>query len=212
MRQVAAVVRREVEIEVAGREAVTTVVPFVLAAVLLAWLAMGPVPAVLRTVAPGSVWLVLLFAAPALARGVAAAERDEGTWDLMRGLLSPATLVAGKVGALWLQYLLTWGLAAALVTLMFPAPLPWTALVAAPLGTLGLAGLTVAFGALLVGERRRGGLLSVLLLPLALPVLLAGVALGVPGREAFPWLALLVGYDVLVSAALWAVAPVLLEE
>ena len=212
MSTVLTLVRRELRLEAAGREATTTVLPFVLAAVLLAGLAMGPSRDVLEAVAPGVIWLVVLFAAPALARSVAAAERDEGAWDPLRGLVPPVALLAGKIGGLWLHYLVTWGVAAALVTIMFPAPMPWPGLVAGPVGTLGLAALTVAFGVLLVGARRRAGLLAVLLLPLALPVLLAGVTMGTPGQDHMPWTVLLVGYDVLVLVTVWAVHPALLEE
>ena len=79
------------------------------------------------------------------------------------------------------------------------------ALVAGPLGALGLAALTTAFSALLVGERRRAGLLAVLLLPLSVPVLLAGSTLADPDRGGVAWLALLVGYDALVLITVWAV-------
>ncbi len=212
MSAVLTLVRREARLEASGREATTTVLPFVLAAVLLAGLAMGPARDVLQTVAPGVTWLVVLFAVPTLARGVAAAERDEGTWDCLRGLVSPVTLLAGKVAGLWLHYLATWAVAAVLVAVMFPAPMPRSALVAGPLGTLGLAALTVAFGALLVGTRRRTGLLAVLLLPLSLPVLLAGVTMGTAGQDHTPWTVLLLGYDVLVLVTVWAVHPALLEE
>jgi heme exporter protein B len=180
--------------------------------VLLAGLAFGPVPQTLAAVAPGTVWLVTLLAAAPLARGVAAAEQDEGCWDLLRVLVPPTQLLAGKLAGLWLHLLLTWGLAAGLVAVVFPAPLPLAALIAGPLGTLGLAAVTVAFGTLLAAGRRRAGLISVLLLPSGLPVLVAGTALGVPGPSATPWLALLVAYDVLMVAATWAVFPVLLEE
>ena len=107
MSTVLTLVRRELRLEAAGREATTTVLPFVLAAVLLAGLAMGPARDVLETVAPGVVWLVVLFAAPALARSVAAAERDEGAWDPLRGLVPPVALLVGKIGGLWLHYLVT---------------------------------------------------------------------------------------------------------
>lgn len=212
MTTVLTLVRRELRLEAAGREATTTVLPFVLAAVLLSGLAMGPSREVLVTVAPGAAWLVVLFAAPALARSVAAAERDEGTWDTLRGLVSPGALLAGKIGGLWVHYLVTWAVAAGLVTVMFPAPMPWPGIVAGPVGTLGLAALTTAFGALLVGSRRRAGLLAVLLLPLALPVLLAGATMATPGSDHTPWTLLLLGYDFLVLVTVWAVHPALLEE
>ncbi len=212
MRAATLVVRRELTLESVGRDASATVVPFIIAGVLMAGLAMGPVPRVLETVAPAVTWLVVLFATPTLARSVAAAERDEGTWDMLRGLVGPGALVAGKIGGLWVHLLVAWGLTATLVALMFPAPLPAAAVLAGPLGTLGLAALTTAFGALLVGERRRAGLLAVLLLPLSLPVLLAGSALATPGGGQTAWLALLVGYDALILVAVWAVCPTLLEE
>ena len=212
MRTALVLVGREARLEASGREATTTILPFVLAAVLLAGLAMGPSRELLQSVGPGVTWLVVLFAAPALARSVAAVERDEGAWDTLRGLVPPLTLLAGKVGGLWLHYLVTWGVAAVLVTAMFPAPMPWPGLVAGPLGTLGIAALTVAFGALLVGSRRRTGLLAVLLLPLALPVLVAGVSMSAPGGQHAPWALLLLAYDLLVLVTVWAVHPALLEE
>ncbi|MBI1759073.1 MAG: heme exporter protein CcmB [Actinobacteria bacterium] len=205
-------VTREVGIEVAGREATTAVAPFVLVAVLLAGLAFGPAPQILAAVAPGTIWLVTLLAAAPLARGVAAAEQDEGCWDLLRLLVSPTQLLAGKLAAMWLHLLITWALTAALVAVVFPAPFPLAAIVAGPLGALGLAAVTVAFGTLLAAGRRRSGLLSVLLLPSGLPVLVAGTAVGLPGSAGMPWLALLVAYDVLMVVATWAVFPVLLEE
>lgn len=205
-------VTREIRIEAAGRDVASTVAPFVVAAVLLAGLGFGPSPRVLTAVGPGTVWLVVLFAAAPIARGVAAAERDEGAWDLLRALTPDAGLLAGKTAGLWLQFVLTWLLALALVTVVFRVPVNAAALAAGPLGTLGLAALTTAFGALLVAEQARSGLLMVLLLPAALPVLLAGVAVMLPGAPPAPWLALLVAYDVLVLAVLWAIGPALLEE
>lgn len=212
MSTVAILLRRELRLEAAGREVTSTVAPFVLAAVVLAGLGMGPARDTLVAVAPGVVWLVVLFAAPVLARGVAAAERDEGTWDLLRGLASPSALLAAKVAGLWLHFLVTWAAAATLVALMFPAPMSGAAVLAGVLGTLGLAALTATFGILLVHARRRVGLLAVLLLPLALPVLLAGVTMGTVEGQRAPWLILLIGYDLLVVVTAWAVHPALLEE
>jgi heme exporter protein B len=206
------VAARDIAVEATGREAVTTVFPFVVAAVLLAGLGFGPGPDVLVTVAPGLVWLVVLFAAVPLARGVAAAERSEGCWDLLRAVISPTSLWAGKILALWLWLLVTWTLATVLLLGLFGAAFTSATLLAGPLGTLGLAALTVAFGVLLAAAERRGGLLGVLLLPAGLPALLAGVQVSTPGAGGWRWLALLVAYDLVTLAATWAVFPVLLEE
>jgi heme exporter protein B len=205
-------VARELRLELAGREALTTVAPFAAAAVLLAGLAFGGGEVVLAAVAPGVVWFVLLLAAAPLARLVTAAERAEGSWDLLRGLAGPTALLAGKTGGLWVQFGLVWLLVQGLSAVLFPVVPRWPALLAGPLGTFGLAVLTVAFGAVLSGAPRRSGLLAVLVLPAALPVLLAGTVLGTPDAPVSPWLALLAGYDLLVAAALWAVGPALMEE
>jgi len=203
---------REVALEAAGRELITVVPPFVLAAVLLSGLGFGPRPDVLRTVAPALSWLVVLFAAVPLARGVAAAEREEGCWNLMRALGSPSALFAGKVAALTLWLAATWGGAAVLVAALLDAPMTAAGALAGALGAVGLAVLVVMFGVTLAGAQRRNGLLSVLLCPAALPVLLAGAQAATPGVDARPWLGLLAAFDVIGLAVAWAMFPVLMEE
>lgn len=208
----ARITAREVAVEAAGRDIVTVVAPFVAAATLLAGLAFGPAPEVLTAVAPGLSWLVVLFAAAPLARGVAAAERDEGCWDLLRTLAPATALFGGKLLGLWLWLAATWGVASLLTVGLFAAPLSWASLPAGLLGALGLAAVTVTFGTVLVGAQARSGLLAVLLLPAALPVLLAGAQASAPEGNPIPWLGLLVAYDLVTLALAWAVFPVLLEE
>jgi heme exporter protein B len=212
MSRVGAVVRREVALEAAGREIVTVVPSLVGGALILAGLAFGPRPDVLAATAPGLPWLLTLFAAVPLARGVAAAEREEGCWDLLRALLSPGELLAGKVVALWLWLAATFGLAAFLVAVLFNASLSLAGLAGGVLGTLGLAALTVSFGAVLGGGERRPALLFVLLCPAGLPALLAGTQTAVPDGHALPWLVLLVAFDAIALALAWSTFPVLLEE
>lgn len=206
------VAARDVAVERSGREAIVAAVPLVVAAVLLAGLGFGPRPDVLVAVAPGLSWLVVLFAAVPLARGVADAERAEGCWDLLRALVAPTWLLAGKLLALWLWLAIVWALATILAMGLFNAPVAAGAVVAGPLGTLGLAGVTVTFGTVLAGAQRRGGLLAVLLLPAALPTLLAGTQASTAGVAPLPWLALLVAYDLVTLAVAWAVFPFVLEE
>lgn len=210
--QAARIARRDVAVEVAGREAAVAVLPFVLAALLLGGLGFGPDPLRLAAVGPGLVWLVVLVSAVPLARGVAAAERDDGCWDLLRTQVHPSALLAGKVAVLWAWLALTWLVAAALAAGALGAPLTAAAAAGGILGTAGLAAVTTVLGVLLADSAERGGLLAVLVLPVALPALLAGVQAATPGVEALPWLALLVVYDVLAVTVAWAVFPVLLEE
>lgn len=204
--------RRELRVAAAGREATTVVVPFVVAAVVLAGLGFGPRPDVLSAVAPGLSWLVVLFAAVPLTRGVAAVERDEGCWDLLRALVPATVLWGGKLTAMWLWLAATWTVATLLVAVLFAGPLPAVSPLAGGLGTLGLAAVTVTFGTVLAEAPSRSGLLAVLLLPAGLPALLAGTQAMTPGVGPQPWLALLAAYDAVALAVAWAVFPLLLEE
>lgn len=212
MRTVLRVAGRDVAVEAAGRHLTVTVLPFAAAAALLAGLAFGPDPGVLQAVAPGLLWVLVLFGAVPLARGVAAAEREEGCWDLLRALVSPTALLAGKVLALWGWLLAVWAVSGLLVAALFGVTPAAAALVGGPLAVFGLAVLTTLYGTLL-GARQDGaeGLLAVLVLPASVPLLLAGTQLS-SGAPAAPWLGLLLAYDAVLWTATWAVFPIALEE
>lgn len=210
--QALAVLRREVAVERAGREALVTTAPFAAAFVVLAGLAFGPSPSDLADTAAGSIWLAVLVAAVPLARTVGAVEVNEDSWDLLRGLVGPGPLFAGKLLAVWSALALTWLLTAALVTVLFDTRLPLSATWAGLLGTLAVAALTTALGVLVASGVRRRGLLSALLLPVGLPGLLAGTQLTTPGVAVLPWTVMMVVYAVVLVTTCWAVFPALLEE
>jgi heme exporter protein B len=207
-----AVFRRELAVERAGREAVVTTVPFVAAFVVLAGLAFGPSPRDLAVVGPGTVWLAVLVATVPLSRSVAGAEVAEDSWDLLRGLVAPGALFAGKLLAAWAALALTWLLAGGLVVLLFDVPAPPQSIYGGALGCLALAALTTAFGVLTASGPRRRGLLAALLLPAGLPALLAGTQLASTNSPVLPWAVLMTLYAAVVVTAAWAVFPALVEE
>lgn len=211
-RQARLVFRREIRLEIAGREATVTALPFVAAALLLAGISFDARPTILRETAPGLVWLVVLMAATPLTHAVAATERREDAWDLVRAVTSPGALLAGKIAALWTGLLSCWAVAEALAVVLLGATPTWSGVVGGLLGTAGVAALVCVFGVMLGDGARRPGLLAVLLLPMALPALLAGVQTSAPGPGASPWLVLLLAYDAIVLTACWAVFPTLLED
>ena len=210
--QALAVLRREIAVERAGREALVTTVPFVAAFVILAGLAFGPSPRQLAPTAGGTTWLAVLVATVPLARAVAAQEVAEDSWDALRGLVPPGPLFAGKLLAVWFALAVTWLLAGGLVVVLFAAPVSPQALYGGAVGTLALAALTIVFGVLVASGARRRGLLAALLLPAGLPALLAGVQLAYANGSVLPWVVLVTVYAVVVVVAAWAVFPTLLEE
>lgn len=206
------VLRREVALEASGRDAAVTVLPVAAAVVLLSGLAFGPRPSVLAATAPGALWLaVLLAAVPLSDRGIRA-ERAEGSWDLLRAVVPSGALLVGKTAAVWLALSATWACAALLTVVLFGVSLPPSAYPAGFAGTLGVAALTVTFGAVTADGTRRPGLLGILLLPAALPVLLAGTQASTPGTSGGRWAALLVVFALVAVVAAWAVFPALVEE
>lgn len=210
--QPALLVGRDLDVEVAGREGLTTIPAFVAAMVVLAGLGFGPGPEVLRATAAGVVWLVLLVTVVPLAQVLLAAERREDSWDLLRGLLSPTRLLLGKLSAAWLWLCVVWLVAGLLSAALLGGLSLSVPLVAGGLlGTFGLATVTVGYGVFLSSGVSRSGLLAVLALPAGLPVLLAGVQ---TSRPAAPnaWLGVLLVYDLVSVTACWAVFPVLVEE
>lgn len=207
-----AVVRRELALERAGREATVTTAPYVAAFVVLAGLAFGPAPVELARTAPGTIWLAVLAAAVPLARSVAVVEVAEDSWDALRGLVPPGALFAGKMLAVWAALALTWLLTSALVVVLFDARLPPAAVWAGVAGTLGVAGATTVLGVVVGTGSRRRGLLATLLLPSGLPALLAGTQLTTPGRPVLPWAVMMGAYAAVLVTAAWAVFPALLEE
>lgn len=165
-------------------------------------------------VVAGVLWLALSFAAClSLARGFTA-EVDRGTLEIL--LLLPVergALYAGKA-------LASFALLAALAVVLVPVAIVFlgaasaTALAALPVVLLGVAGLAAAgtlLASLAAHTRAREALLPVLLLPVALPVLLAALpatrAALAGGAVEVSDLSLLAGYDI----ALLAVSYLLFE-
>jgi heme exporter protein B len=171
------VVRRDLRL--AGRrrtELGNTLVFFVIAAALFP-LGVGPEPALLRTMAPGVVWVSALLASLLALERLFGPDFADGTLEQMA--LSPeplALIVIGKVFAHWLVTGLPLLLMAPLLALQFglDGSAIGVLLAALLLGTpvLSLAGAVGA--ALVLGSRGGGALLALLVLPLYVPVLIFG--------------------------------------
>ena len=211
-RQAKMVLRRELAVEAAARETIVTGGPYVAVLVLLGGLAFGPRPSVLTTTGPGLVWLVVLVTAVPLAPTVAVAEAHDDAWDLLRAVTTPGALLAGKLAAIWLWLLAAWALGSGLVAALLGVPPTGAGVAGGILGTLGLAAVTVLLGSLLPVQTRRPALLAVLLLPAAIPALVAGTQTATGGVASTAWLALLAVFDVLTVTLTWAVFPALLED
>ena len=152
---------------------------FFLLVVALFPLAIGPAPETLGRLAPGIIWVSALLAALLPLDRLLGADLEDGSLDLLLlSGLSPATIAAGKAAAHWLVTGLPLLLAAAPLAIMLRMPEEAIPVLLAGLlpGTLVLSLLGTAAAALVLGARRGGVLMPLLILPLAAPVLIFGVA------------------------------------
>ena len=217
------VLRKDFTVEVRSLEIALTTIFFAVSCVLVFAFALVQEGRAPEDGAAGILWIALAFAGTlALGRTF---ERERQSETLRALLLAPAARPAIYVGKLLGIVAL---LAAAaivlipLVALLFQAPLLahpfWLAAIVLT-GTLGFAAVGTLFAAMLVRVRSRDVLLPVLLYPITVPVIIAGVrataALLQPELEVSVvrlWLALLVCFDVVfVTLALWTFEPLMTD-
>ncbi len=216
MNRFAVILGRDLRLAVRqGVDSLMVVAFFVLAVVLFPF-GVGPEPGVLARVAPGVIWVAALLAAMLSLERLFQADQEDGSLELMA--LEPVALevvVLAKVAAHWLTTGVPLIVAAPLLAVLLNLPGDGLALLllALLLGTPTLSLIGAVGAALILGARRGGVLLSLLVLPLFIPVLIFGVAAvdaALGGFSARPHLLILAA---LLLAALplctWAAAAAL---
>ena len=198
-----------------GGDAANVVIFFVLTITLFPF-GIGPEPAILARVAPGVIWVAALLAAMLSLDRLFRADHDDGSLELLA--LAPLPLevvVMAKCLAHWLSTGLLLVIAAPLLAVLLNMDgAGFAALLAAMVLGTPLLSLLGAIGAALTVSLRRGGvLISLLVLPLYIPVLIFGVGAvdaAVYGLAVKPHLMVLAG--MLIAAlplAPWASAAAL---
>ena len=195
---------------------VLTVLAFFVIVVSLFPLGIGPDPALLRTIAPGVLWVAALLASMLALSRIFASDHADGTLEQL--LLSATPLgmtVAAKVFAHWLISGLPLVLVSPVLALQFdfPQELLGVLVLSLALGTPVLSLIGAIGAALTLGLRGGGALLALLVLPLYVPVLIIGAGAAesaVSGLGSQAQLLLLGGFLVLAAAfAPWAAAVAL---
>jgi len=217
------VLRKDVVIEAKSFEMLSTTLFFAVSCVLVFAFALVRDGTIVADAAAGILWIAIAFAGTlALGRTF---ERERYAETLRALLLAPAPRAAIYVGKL-LGIVLLLAVAEAalvpLVTLLFSAPLFARPLLLAGLllaGTVGFAAVGTLFAAMLVRSRTRDVMLPILLYPITVPVIIAGVRGTAALLEASPdepvarmWIALLAAFDVVfITLALWTFEPLMTE-
>ena len=185
---------------------------FLLVAALVPF-AVGPDARLLERIGGGALWIAALTAALLPIERLVEPDRADGVLDQLRlhGVAEESIAVA-KIAGHWLSFgplIVLAAFPASALLGLGPEPLK-RALVSLWIGTPGLAALSVAVAALTAGLPRAGALAGLLMLPLAVPLLIFGVAVSGTGGdgplalEAAVSIALLAGSPFVAAAAMRA--------
>ena len=223
LRAVLLIVRKDLTVEVRSRELAYTTLFFAVSCVLVFAFSLVQEGRAAEGVGAGVLWMAIMFAGNlALGRTF---ERERQSETLRALMLVPAPRPAvylGKLAGIVLLLAITEAVLVPLVALLFESALLshpfWLASVVAT-GTVGFAAVGTLFAAMLVRARSRDVLLPVLLYPITVPVLIAGVratvAIAQPEFEEDVvrfWLMLLVAFDIVfITLALWTFEPVMTD-
>lgn len=184
-----ALMRRDLQLAYRRRGEMVTPLMFFIMVTALFPLGLNPEPALLRTLAPGVIWVAALLAGLVGLESLFKSDYEDGTLELMA--LSPVPLELMALIRVLTHWLIT-GLPLVILAplmgllLSFPVSAMGTLLAGLLLGTPVLSLLGAVGAALTVGLRRSGMLLPLLILPLAVPVLIFGArsaAMAVAGDD-----------------------------
>jgi heme exporter protein B len=206
-------VRRDLLLAMRRRSDAATALLFFIIVASLFPLGVGAEPNQLRAIGPGVIWVAALLSTMLSLGRLFAADYADGTLEqLALGAAPLGVVVAAKALAHWLVSGLPLVLIAPLIALQYDLERPLYGVLALSLllGTPVLSLIGAIGAALTLGLRGGGVLISLLVLPLYVPVLILGagsVAMAAAGLAPSGQL-LLLGALLVVSAAFapWAVA------
>lgn len=216
------VMRKDLTVEMRSREILYTTAFFAASCILVFAFGFVRQGRPVDDVSAGILWIAIAFAGTlALGRTF---ERERTNETLQALMLAPGdrpAVYAGKLLGILVLLGFVEVLIVPMVALMFQAPLfraPLLLVALLAAGTLGFAAVGTLFAAMLVKARSRDVLLPVLLYPITIPVIIAGVrgtaAIMQEGGDplARAWVAMLVFFDVVfVTLSLWTFEAVMTE-
>ncbi len=217
------VMRKDLTVESRSWEMLSTTLFFAASCVLVFSFAFVREGRPIEGAAAGILWIAVAFAGTL---GLGRAFERERQHGALRGLMMApverSAIYAGKLLGIVLLMGIVELVVVVLVAVMFQAALfayPWHLGALLVFGTLGFASVGTLFAAMLLRTQSRGVMLPILLYPVTIPVLIAGVGGTVALLQAEPnldvvrfWAAVLIFFDVVfLTLALWTFEPVMTE-
>ena len=198
---VAALARKDLRLELRGRDTLPAMLLFVVATLAVFRFALPGDPSERATI--GLLWIAILFTALLGLTRAFVPERDQRVIDAL--VLAPSDRSAiwlGKVTAL-LAFLVAAELVALPAYALFFETPRWETFAAVALADVGICTVGALLAAMAVAGRARELVLPLLFLPLAIPLLIGGVGASV-ADDAPRYLAFLGLYDAVFAILAWA--------
>jgi heme exporter protein B len=179
MKAFTSIVKRDLQLAMRqGMDSVMVVAFFVLA-VMLFPIGVGPEANILARIAAGVIWVAALLSSMLSLERLFQIDYEDGSLELLA--LQPTPLevtVMAKITAHWLTTGLPLLIATPLLAVFMNLPSEgfWALVLTLAIGTPSLSLIGAIGAALILGSRRGGVLLSLLVLPLYIPVLIFGVS------------------------------------
>ena len=200
---VLALVWKDVLLELRTRDFVVPVLVFSLMTVVIFSFAFDPTPRVVALVAPGVLWVAIVFGGVMGLTRSFSLEKDNGSLTgLMLAPVSRDTIYFGKMLAAFLFMVAVEIVVVPVFIVLYNVGYAAAEMVpVALLTTLGIATVGTLFSAMAVNTRAREVMLPILFFPVALPIVVAAVestslALGPAlAGEALRWIGLLAVFD-----------------
>lgn len=219
-RAVGAVLWKDLAAEFRSKELISAMLVFSLLVVLIFNFALQLDRSARENVAAGVLWVTTVFAGTLGLNRSLSQEKDRGSLDgLLLAPVDRSALYFGKMLGNALFMLLVQAIILPVFSVLYNVPmlLPLN-LAVVVLGTLGYAGVGTLLASMAVHSRSRDVMLPILLLPVAVPVLVAavqasgGVLEGRAWDEISQWFNLLIVYDVIFISVAFMAFDYVVEE
>jgi heme exporter protein B len=216
------VARKDLAIELRTRSALLAALAFTLLAIVIFYFAWDATAVASVDLAPGVLWVIFTFSGLlGLNRSFGLEHADRALDALLAAPVEREALFLGKALANLVFVLLVQAVAIPAVALFYNLPLTgvWPALLAlAVVAAVGLVSVGTLFSAMATNTRLAELLLPMLALPFFVPVVMpaaqvtARLLSGRPMAEAWPWLRILLAFDLVFLVACTLAFPYTVEE
>jgi len=220
LRSLLAILTKDVITELRTREMLSSMLVFALLTVLIFSFALDLRAATAQQTAPGVLWVTVAFAGSlGLSRSMAQEEQNRCFDGMLLAPMDRSTIYLGKAIGNFFFITLVEAVVLPVFAVLFNLPVFRAGvLLTLLLGTAGYAAVGTLFATMAVNTRAREVMLPILLLPAAVPVLMAAVRATGGFLEALPiadvayWLRLLVVYDVIIVTVSTMLFDFVVEE